>query len=161
MAKDLEFGSDIRTDIVSDTSDDNVGKDFKSDLTSKEGIDLNAEPTARNRIIMAGYDGLNNPSDLANITAAFRSPPGAEDAYAQMAQATWNMGVTGSRELMAGVNETYGNPEGELQNIRIQQAIEEGANAAGNPEALADNEPVYDPETGEDLTDEKYRDKGE
>ena len=159
MAKDFELSGDINTDIKTDACD--KSSDFNSDLAKEDGVDLNVETSARDRIIMAGYDGLNNPSDIANITAAFRSPPGAEDVYAQMAQATWNMGVAGSRELMVGVNETYGNPAGELQNIRIQQAIEEGANAAGNPDALADNEPVYDPETGDDLTDEKFRKQGE
>jgi hypothetical protein len=114
------------------------------------------EPSALQNILTEGAAGASSPGTWADVTASIIGKPGAGEAIAQGLQAGLNMGIAGSREFMAGVNETYGNPVGDLQNIRIQQSIEEGACDAGYPEPLADNEPVYD-ENGVDLTDESLR----
>ena len=99
------------------------------------------DQSAISNIINAGAEGLSSPSDAANIAAAIRAPEGAEDAYAQLAQSGWNMGVTGSGEFMDATIRQHGaSPSVELQNLQIQQAIEEGANAAamGGAEPMAD-----------------------
>jgi len=121
-------------------------------------IEEQPEPSALQNILAEGASGASSPGAWADVAASIIGKPGTEEVIAQGLQAGLNMGIAGSRELMAGVNETYGNPAGDLQNIRIQQAIEEGAREAGYPEPLADNEPVYD-ENGVDLTDESLRDE--
>jgi len=169
MAKSFETNSDMRPD-TSDIVCDNI-KDFSGDLASNDGVDLNADDTAksesenadqvyessaRERILTAGAEGINSPSDLAQGVSAWRSPPGAENVYAQGLQAAWNMGVVGSNEFMEATIRQHGNsPAVELNNLQIQQEINNASNYQGEPL----NEHSNFDENGVDITDEKLRDK--
>jgi len=118
------------------------------------GEDLNDTLSARDRIIMAGRDGLTSPSDAANIAATIHAPSGAEDTYAQLTQAAWNTGVVGSQEYMDATIRQHGkNPATELNNMQIQQEIENASEYQGKPL----NEQSYYDENGKDITHENIR----
>jgi len=136
----------------------NIGKEQpQPDLSASDISDL----SARDKIMMAGADGLTSPSDAAHIAAAVHAPSGAQDAYAQMAQATWNTGIAGSEEFMGATIRQHGeSPTVEHNHDQISRAITDGSHAAGRTEPLddplRDNEPIYD-ENGVDLTNESLR----
>jgi len=86
------------------------------------------QPSALGNILNAGASGMASPSAAAQIAAGLRAPPGAENAYAQGAQAAWNMGVAGSREMMAGTIRQQGrSPSVALQDMKIKQSISQSA----------------------------------
>lgn len=86
------------------------------------------QPSALGNIINAGAAGMTSPSSAAQIVAELRAPPGAENAYAQGAQAAWNMGVSGSREMMSATIRQHGRgPAAVLQDMKIKQAINQSA----------------------------------
>jgi hypothetical protein len=82
-----------------------------------------SQPSALGNIINAGAAGMASPSAAAQIAGAM-SRPGTEGVVAQGAQAAWNMGVAGSREMMAGTIRQHGrSPSAVLQDLKTQQAI--------------------------------------
>ena len=94
------------------------------------------EPSALSNILTAGAAGVTSPSYVANA-AAFRAPPGAKEPLAQAIQATVNMGVVASEELMRGTIRQHGrSPASELESMQIQKAIEDGAKAFGRTSLL-------------------------
>jgi len=75
MAKDLEFGSDVHTDLVSDTSDDSVGKDLNGDLANDKGVDLNTSESQH--MAKATMMMCEAPPPENYITMAVTSPDSA------------------------------------------------------------------------------------
>jgi hypothetical protein len=140
---------------------DNIGDADFSPFDEETTTEQFGEPSALSNILEAGAEGLYEPSDLAQNAGAF-SPPGAEDATAQLIQAGWNAGVTGSEEFMEATIDQHGrSPSVEYNEALISEAIADGVEAAGRTEPLVDgfidNEDVFDGITGENLTDESLR----
>jgi len=140
---------------------DNIGDIDFSPFDEEVTAEQFDEPSALSNILEAGAEGLYEPSDLAQIAGAF-SPPGAEDATAQLIQAGWNAGVTGSEEFMEATIDQHGrSPLVEYNEALISEAIADGVEDAGRTEPLVEgfieNEDVFDGITGENLTDESLR----
>jgi len=86
------------------------------------------EPSAFLNILTEGAKGATSPGEFAQLIAEADShvPHGAEGVVAQGLQATWNMGVAGSREMMDATIRQHGkSPAGTLENMQIQQAIDD------------------------------------
>jgi hypothetical protein len=111
-------------------SDDEIDLGYDYDEAIQAANEIAEQPpetSAASNILTSVSDGLASPSDLAQFSGEFISPPGAEDAVARGLQAGLNMGVTGSEEFMTATIRQHGiGPAAELQNLQIQQAIEAG-----------------------------------
>ena len=157
--KNVDTSTEANASATEETGDDlngAIGNDAPQEETKQppEKTMRTEESSARSRIITAGADGLQSPSVLAQGVAEARAPAGAEDAYAQGLQATWNMGVQGSNEYMDATIRQHGaSPSAELNNMQIQQEINNASDYQGKPL----REQSYYDENGAEITDEKLR----
>ena len=86
------------------------------------------EPSTLENIINAGAAGAVSPSSGAQIAGEILAPHGAEEVLAQGLQAGMNAVVAGSKGFMEATIRQHGkSPAAALQDIRINQAIIDGA----------------------------------
>ena len=134
MAKDLEFGNDIRTDMVGDTNDDNVGKDLNNDLANDKGVDLNKSTTLSKAFF---YDFIPPPLpvDLNPVTEIVAEAPEPSQENQHINEALQQFEQSGE----ATINVPY--------DIRGQM-IEEGMGPATDTRGIENQQPS-EPEYGE------------
>ena len=168
--KDFNTGNDISSDIGSNTGG-SPGADYGGDIASDDGVDLN-DTSLVNRTHAEEFRGAIGSALYGGAEWSANNPVQAHtDARSHLAQmaisqreSLGHAAYHGSAAFMeAGINQHGKSPIQEHNNTLIDQAIEEGAASVERPEPIepfADNQPIYDGETGIDLTDERLQGYG-
>jgi hypothetical protein len=138
--------------------DEVVGPGFNTDevMAEQETTEQPYEPSTLENAAAAAMSNADSPSLGARIIGGLAGDPASNGYAAQLAQMGIDAALPAAEGFMEAAIRQHGeSPAVALENMQINQAIEDGARAAGSVGIeLADNEPVYD-ENGADLTDEK------
>lgn len=158
MEKGHEIVNDTKLDAKS--SGGNATADFGGDLAKDEGIDLNSTDTLSKASHAEQFRGHFMDAMRGGASWSADNPPQAHTnpyiytgqmAFGQresLGQAAYH----GSAAYMEEAANQHGHPGRDYQDALIQESIPENPDAA-----LPSGEPIFDGETGIDLTDERLQ----
>ena len=170
---DTRFETANDTKVNIEVGGGDTKTDYSCNLANDDGVDLNAASSMSKshaeQFRGATYDFLSGASSYVSESTPTSLGGSLAGIGFDQREALGQMAYHGSAALMEGANNQYGNPSGELQNMQIQQAIEAGAESAERTEPIEpipydeipeSGLPIYDGETGIDLTDPRLEGYG-